>query len=174
MLIANEIFTNLFDTWRLLILFYVFGSNWYFVGIQPKGQISERAFHKNKARKIFRKTKIFYPLIRTHTSLSNLISQIKLTAFYTIIKKKNKTISISLVYVIQLASLPTTKGHCYFLHLRQTQSKWELKFDYNLKDLAFISTTFCNWKKVIECFEVRIDFSSVPLPPSSTFKLSLD
>ena len=36
-----------------------------FVGIKAKGQISKRVFHENKARQIFRKRNISYPLIRT-------------------------------------------------------------------------------------------------------------
>ena len=35
------------------------------VGNKAKGRISKRVFHENKARQIFRKTNIFYPLIRT-------------------------------------------------------------------------------------------------------------
>ena len=139
-----------------------------------KGKSQNGRFTKTKHEKFSEKRRFFTPWYAHISLYQTLSARSSLLLFYTIVKKKNKTISISLVYVIQLASLPTTKGHCYFLHLRQTQSKWELKFNYNLKDLAFISTTFCNWKKVIECFEVRIDFSSVPLPPSSTFKLSLD
>ena len=34
---------------------------------KAKGRISKRVFQENKARQIFRKTKISYPLIRTHT-----------------------------------------------------------------------------------------------------------
>ena len=34
---------------------------------KAKGQISKRMFQENKARQIFRKTNISYPLIRTHT-----------------------------------------------------------------------------------------------------------
>ena len=36
-----------------------------FVGNKPKGRISKRVFQENKARQIFRKTSISYPLIRT-------------------------------------------------------------------------------------------------------------
>ena len=35
------------------------------VGNKAKGQISKRVFQENKARQIFRKTNISYPLIRT-------------------------------------------------------------------------------------------------------------
>ena len=51
-------------------------ANWYlrhmhlvlqFVGNKAKGRISERVFHENKARQIFRKTNISYPLICTST-----------------------------------------------------------------------------------------------------------
>ena len=38
------------------------------VGIKVKGWISKRVFQENKARQIFRKTNISYPLIRTRTS----------------------------------------------------------------------------------------------------------
>ena len=37
------------------------------VGNKAKGWISKRVFQENKARQVFRKTNIFYPLIRTHT-----------------------------------------------------------------------------------------------------------
>ena len=38
---------------------------WYFVGNKAKWWISKRVFQENKARQIFRKTNISYPLIRT-------------------------------------------------------------------------------------------------------------
>ena len=38
-----------------------------FVGNKVKGQISKRVFQENKARQIFRKANISYPLIRTRT-----------------------------------------------------------------------------------------------------------
>ena len=48
------------------------GKNWrrspareYFVGNKAKGRILKRVFQENKARKIFRKTIISYPLIST-------------------------------------------------------------------------------------------------------------
>ena len=37
------------------------------VGNKAKGRISKRVFQENKARQIFRKTNISYPLIRTRT-----------------------------------------------------------------------------------------------------------
>ena len=40
---------------------------WYFVGNKAKGQISKWFFQENKARQIFRKTNISYPLICTST-----------------------------------------------------------------------------------------------------------
>ena len=39
----------------------------YNVGNNVKGRISKRVFQENKARQIFRKTNISYPLIRTRT-----------------------------------------------------------------------------------------------------------
>ena len=39
----------------------------HFVGDTAKGRISKQVFQENKARQIFRKTNIFYPLIRTRT-----------------------------------------------------------------------------------------------------------
>ena len=39
----------------------------YFVGNKAKGRILKRVFQENKARQIFRKTNIFYPLIRSRT-----------------------------------------------------------------------------------------------------------
>ena len=38
-----------------------------FVGNKAKGRISKRVFQENKARQIFLKTNIFYPLTRTRT-----------------------------------------------------------------------------------------------------------
>ena len=38
-----------------------------YVGNKIKGRISKRVFHENKARQIFRKTNISYPLIRIRT-----------------------------------------------------------------------------------------------------------
>ena len=40
---------------------------WQFVGNKARGRISARVFQENKARQIFRKTNIFYSLIRTRT-----------------------------------------------------------------------------------------------------------
>ena len=39
----------------------------HFVGNKAKGRILKRVFQENKARQIFRKTSISYPLIRTRT-----------------------------------------------------------------------------------------------------------
>ena len=39
----------------------------YYVGNKAKGRISKRVFQENKARQIFKKTNISYPLVRTHT-----------------------------------------------------------------------------------------------------------
>ena len=39
----------------------------YFDGNKAKGRISKQVFQENKARQIFRKTNISYPLIRTRT-----------------------------------------------------------------------------------------------------------
>ena len=38
----------------------------HFVGNELKGQISKRVLQGNKAREVFRKTNISYPLIHTH------------------------------------------------------------------------------------------------------------
>ena len=37
------------------------------IGNKAKGRISKRVFQENKARQVFRKTNISYPLIRTRT-----------------------------------------------------------------------------------------------------------
>ena len=37
------------------------------IGNKAKGRISKRVFQENKARQIFRKTNIYYPLLRTRT-----------------------------------------------------------------------------------------------------------
>ena len=42
-----------------------------FVGNKPKGRISKQVLEGNKARQVFRKTKISYPLIRTRTCASS-------------------------------------------------------------------------------------------------------
>ena len=42
-------------------------SKLHFVGNKAKGRISKRVFQDNKARQIFRKTNISYPLVRTFT-----------------------------------------------------------------------------------------------------------
>ena len=40
-----------------------------YVGNKAKGRISKRAFQESKARQIFWKTNIFYPLLRTRTDM---------------------------------------------------------------------------------------------------------
>ena len=45
----------------------------FLVGNKAKGRISKRVFQENKARQIFRKTNILYPLIRTRTSFQRFI-----------------------------------------------------------------------------------------------------
>ena len=64
-----------------------------FVGNKPKGRISKRVFQENKARQIFRKTNISYPLIRTRTFfgkfgqlcfLETPVSRFALLAYYQI------------------------------------------------------------------------------------------
>ena len=62
-------------SWFLNILcFNSFGKSWgklyrkcIIVGNKVKGRVSKRVFQENKARQIFRKTNISYPLIRTRT-----------------------------------------------------------------------------------------------------------
>ena len=54
------------------------------VGNKAKGRISKRVFQENKARQIFRKTNISYPLIRTDMQFlcsSNLGQNTKLRQF---------------------------------------------------------------------------------------------
>ena len=46
-------------------------------GNKPKGRISKRVFQENKARQIFRKTNISYPLIRTRTKHVEKSKEIK-------------------------------------------------------------------------------------------------
>ena len=40
---------------------------WYIVAYKAKGRITKRMFEENKARQIFRKTSISYPMMRTRT-----------------------------------------------------------------------------------------------------------
>ena len=47
-----------------------------FVGNTAKGRNSKRVFQENKARQIFRKTSIFYSLIRTRTCVSQGVKNV--------------------------------------------------------------------------------------------------
>ena len=47
--------------------FYIHRLIWNHIAGKAKGRISKRVFQENKARQIFRKTDISYPLIRTRT-----------------------------------------------------------------------------------------------------------
>ena len=47
---------------------------WQNIGNKAKWRISERVFQENKVRQIFRKTKISYPLIRTHETSTLVLS----------------------------------------------------------------------------------------------------
>ena len=49
------------------------------VGNKAKGRISKRVFQKKKARQIFRKTNIFYPLIRTSTCAHQGVKNVRFT-----------------------------------------------------------------------------------------------
>ena len=53
-----------------MVLKYLF--NLVFIGNKAKGPISKRVLRENKARQIFRKTNIFYPLIRNCISIKGL------------------------------------------------------------------------------------------------------
>ena len=46
--------------------------DFHFVGNTAKGRISKWVFYDNKSRQIFRKTNIFYPLIRTRECVSGV------------------------------------------------------------------------------------------------------
>ena len=48
-----------------------------FVGNNALGRISKRVFQENKARRIFRKTNISYPLIRTCTCANQEVRNIR-------------------------------------------------------------------------------------------------
>ena len=52
-------------------------------GNKAKGRISKRVFQENKIRQIFRKTNIFYPLIRTcaYQGVKNVRFSENLTCF---------------------------------------------------------------------------------------------
>ena len=52
-----------------------------FVGNKAKGRISKRVFQENKARQIFRKTNIFYPLIRTRTCANDQLLLITIICY---------------------------------------------------------------------------------------------
>ena len=85
-LICVKSTTHYFNFWHFTIVFFVIWTrcsqmkiNNYlliliphlklpvFVGNKAKGRMSKRVFQENKARQIFRKTNISYPLIRTRT-----------------------------------------------------------------------------------------------------------
>ena len=53
--------------WFVNEYLFTFVSNAQIVGNKAKGRISKRVFQENKARQIFRKMNISYPLIRTRT-----------------------------------------------------------------------------------------------------------
>ena len=53
-----------------------------FADNKAKGRISKRVFQENKARQIFRKMNISYPLIRTRTSTTTTL-MIQLKLYYT-------------------------------------------------------------------------------------------
>ena len=67
----GTIITVQYFTCKCLVLEILFMSQ-YIVGNKAKGPISKRVFQENRARQIFRKTNIFYPLIRTRTRLALL------------------------------------------------------------------------------------------------------
>ena len=53
-------------------------------GNKVKGRISKRAFQENKARQIFRKTNISYPLIRTRTYVRyKVLLNMKYVSFFS-------------------------------------------------------------------------------------------
>ena len=56
---------------HLKITFHFCTENQIF-GNNAKGRILKQVFQENKACQIFRKTKISYPLIRTHTTKWNI------------------------------------------------------------------------------------------------------
>ena len=60
------------------------------VGNKAKGRISKRVFQENKARQIFRKTNISYPLIRTRTCVTDILIPINLFAIYQYTKNKER------------------------------------------------------------------------------------
>ena len=49
------------------------------VGNKAKGQISKRVFQENKARHIFRKTNISYPLIHTRTCTYHWVGNVRVS-----------------------------------------------------------------------------------------------
>ena len=63
----SGLFFNI-DTKTFLLKSLVFCS--YFFGGKAKGRISKRVLQVNKARQIFRKTNMSYPLVQTHVCVS--------------------------------------------------------------------------------------------------------
>ena len=58
-------------------LYQIFEIVTYFVGNKVKGRISERVFQENKARQVFWKTNIFYPLIRKRTCVYQRVKNVR-------------------------------------------------------------------------------------------------
>ena len=76
--ISMDVFFGIFITdFEQVLINELWGNNFFeiflpnicilFSGNKAKGRISKQVFQENKARQIFRKKKIFYPLIRTRT-----------------------------------------------------------------------------------------------------------
>ena len=63
---VRVIFILIFTLFQIVLVFLYSGTgNTQYIGNRVKGRISKLAFQENKARQIFRKMNISYPLIRT-------------------------------------------------------------------------------------------------------------
>ena len=82
----------------------------HFLRNKAKGRISKRLFKENKARLVFRKTKISYPLIRTRTC----------DEFWTTVKNRENLISPQVHFIFQV-----TTGSCYAVF---NSCSWDNRF----------------------------------------------
>ena len=128
-----------------------------FVGNRAKGRISKQVFEENKARQIFRKTNISYPLIHTRTCAHHGVRIVCFSenlAFFVFLKPRIEIRPFALLPTISSLTPTFQKSWIYLLKWKPFKNDEKcfmfcLKAFFILKISKFLSWNFWSSRKTV-------------------------
>ena len=118
-------------------MFYIWNprKQWQIIGSKAKRRISKRVFQENKARQIFWKANISYPLIRRHTCLYLYHKCSFIGKFGVLCFLETPVLRfVFLSYYRQNQNQLTSSGYCPRLLLPQNNKDFQNKNTWNMRD----------------------------------------